>query len=212
MYKYLTLLFLSINLFSQEKSGSLCPDSLCANYQSQFHLASHILIPISISYLINPEKKWNSTALTYLYANLVDLDHIISNPIYNSKRCSINFHPLHSDWAILAYSVIAIPNRSKDIGTGLLIHMGLDYIDCEMMKQKEVSWENAINLYTLGHFMFWYGIGKYSNLQTDKMFSISLIWEVAEFKLPFSFAKENWTNKSVDMISNYLGFILGRTY
>ena len=58
--------------------------------------------------------------------------------------------------------------------------------------------------------MFWYGIGKYSNLQTDKMFSISLIWEVAEFKLPFSFAKENWKNKSVDMISNYLGFALGR--
>jgi hypothetical protein len=140
----------------------------------------------------------------------VDVDHLLSNPVYDPNRCSINFHPLHSDWAIFGYSLMALHPQTKDLGTGFLIHMGLDYIDCKMMKKQKVSWSNSVNLYTFSHFLFWYGMGKYSNLQMDEMFSISLVWEVTELKLPFKFAKESWTNKSVDMISNYLGFMIGR--
>jgi hypothetical protein len=53
-------------------------------------------------------------------------------------------------------------------------------------------------------------MGKYSNLKRDEMFSISLSWEVTEFKLPYEFAREDWKNKTVDLISNYLGFRIGR--
>ena len=88
--------------------------------------------------------------------------------------------------------------------------MGLDYIDCELKKQHEAIQTDTFNEYTLLHFLFWYGMGKYSNLEMDEMFTVSLVWEVLEFKLPFDFGHEDWLNKSADLIANYVGFILGK--
>ena len=66
---------------------------------------------------------------------LVDLDHLLATPVYDSSRCSINFHPLHGFIPIIIYgflSVIPKPILLKYIGMGLLIHMGLDSIDCQV--------------------------------------------------------------------------------
>jgi hypothetical protein len=77
----------------------------------------------------------------------VDLDHLLAVPVYDPLRCSINFHPLHSTYAIAAYAVaFAIPlligrNRPDRglrprawavhvVGLGLLIHMALDWSEC----------------------------------------------------------------------------------
>ena len=79
-----------------------------------------------------------------------------------------------------------------------------------MMKKNNFIQTGSFNMYTISHFLFWYGIGKYSDLKTDEMFSISMVWEASELKLPFKFAKEGWMNKSVDLIANYLGFVSGR--
>ena len=61
---------------------------------------------------------------------VVDLDHLLANPIYDPNRCSINFHPLHSFPAIGLYLVMAVWPKSRVIGLGLLLHMGIDLTDC----------------------------------------------------------------------------------
>ncbi len=61
---------------------------------------------------------------------IVDLDHLLANPIYDPNRCSINFHPLHSYPAILLYIIMAAFPKSRLIGLGLLLHMGVDLTDC----------------------------------------------------------------------------------
>ena len=41
---------------------------------------------------------------------LVDLDHLLADPIYDPERCSIGFHPLHSIPAIVVYALMfALP-------------------------------------------------------------------------------------------------------
>jgi len=61
---------------------------------------------------------------------VVDLDHLLASPIYDSNRCSINFHPLHSYPAILLYIIMAASPKSRLLGLGLLLHMGIDLTDC----------------------------------------------------------------------------------
>ena len=109
------------------------------------------MVPTGIAYALKIEKGWESTALTYLSTNLVDLDHLVANPVYDPNRCSINYHPLHSGNAIFGYSILALLPQARDVGTGLLIHMGLDYIDCELMKKKRLSQKSPINKYTFSN-------------------------------------------------------------
>lgn len=62
---------------------------------------------------------------------LVDLDHLISNPIFMINRCSINYHPLHTYWAMLIYvGLLFFKKPFRVIGIGLLFHMLTDLIDC----------------------------------------------------------------------------------
>ena len=204
-------IFCFFSLYAHDKNISLCQSINFNKYHDKFHPISHVFVPTGIAYALKIEKGWESTALTYFATNLVDLDHLVANPVYDPKRCSINYHPLHSGNAIFGYSILALHPQTRDVGTGLLIHMGLDYINCELMKKKSLSQTRPINKFTFSHFLFWYGMGKYSNLKPDEMFAISMVWEVAELKLPFQFAKEDWKNKTVDLISNYLGFMLGST-
>ncbi len=63
---------------------------------------------------------------------LVDLDHLLANPIYDASRCSINFHPLHGFIPIAVYSLLSFIPKTRLIGIGLVIHMALDSIDCQM--------------------------------------------------------------------------------
>jgi len=61
---------------------------------------------------------------------IVDIDHLLANPVYDPNRCSINFHPLHSYPAILLYIIMVAFPKSRLIGLGLLLHMGIDLTDC----------------------------------------------------------------------------------
>ena len=64
---------------------------------------------------------------------LVDLDHIVATPIFEANRCSINFHPLHTYYAMGLYFVMLFSRRPFNIiGIGLLLHMLTDTIDCLM--------------------------------------------------------------------------------
>lgn len=62
---------------------------------------------------------------------LVDLDHLLANPIYDPTRCSMGFHPLHTELPLIIYMVLSFFPKTRLIGLGLLIHMALDSIDCQ---------------------------------------------------------------------------------
>jgi len=82
---------------------------------------------------------------------LVDLDHLWANPIYDANRCSVGFHPLHQLFPIGIYLLLSLSpivlrsfllnlHRSikfnvkllQYVGLGLLVHMALDSIDCQL--------------------------------------------------------------------------------
>lgn len=63
---------------------------------------------------------------------LVDLDHLVASPIYNPERCSIGFHPLHQPWFVILYFILCFVPKTRLIGIGLIIHMALDAIDCQV--------------------------------------------------------------------------------
>ena len=101
------------------------------------HIAAHCLVPAGIapwlSKYMDEGKSWQYYWLVMSGTIIVDLDHLLANPIYNPDRCSIGFHPLHSFWAIGAYVLLLIPGKTRVIAIGLIIHMLLDGIDCAMM-------------------------------------------------------------------------------
>lgn len=65
---------------------------------------------------------------------LVDVDHLLANPIYASNRCSINFHILHTYYAMGIYVILFYFKKIRIVAVGLLFHMLTDYIDCLFMK------------------------------------------------------------------------------
>jgi len=66
-----------------------------------------------------------------------------------------------------------------------------------------------LNLWSLGHFVQWAGIGRFLLLNWYVFFALSVGWELVELYLPFEFAKETWENKISDIVVNILGFWLG---
>jgi len=62
---------------------------------------------------------------------LVDVDHILADPIYDPQRCSIGFHPLHHLGFIGLYLVLCFVPKARLVGIGLVLHMALDTIDCQ---------------------------------------------------------------------------------
>lgn len=77
-------------------------------------------------------KKWVTAYLILMAAMLIDLDHLLANPIYDPQRCSLGFHPLHGLLPILFYIALCIPKKTRLIGLGLVIHIVLDAIDCQV--------------------------------------------------------------------------------
>ncbi len=61
---------------------------------------------------------------------VVDLDHLLANPVYDPNRCSIGFHPLHSYIAIFVYALMLTVPKLRIAAVGLLIHMVVDLGDC----------------------------------------------------------------------------------
>jgi len=93
------------------------------------HYGIHIIVPIAVGLLFFKDKKiW--IILILLSGILIDIDHLFANPIFDPNRCSINFHPLHSYWAIVAYIFLFLYKNTRVIGLALLIHIFADSIDC----------------------------------------------------------------------------------
>ena len=100
------------------------------------HLLGNLVL-IALIYFFDKELRKEKNGVLYLFlavmgSNLIDIDHLLANPIYDASRCSINFHPLHS-WYSLPIWVVGIIGRNKYLRYfcfGVLLHLVLDGIDC----------------------------------------------------------------------------------
>jgi len=100
--------------------------------QSLAHYGCHSLIPLAVALLFY-KSNWKFAFLIMILGMLIDLDHLLATPIFDSNRCSINFHPLHSYYAIAAYVLLLIPQKTRLIALGLVIHIFADSVDCALM-------------------------------------------------------------------------------
>jgi hypothetical protein len=86
-------------------------------------------VPILVA-LVFYKKDSLKVALVLLAGIIIDIDHLIASPIFDAVRCSINFHPLHSYWAIVCYVLLFIIPKTRIWGLAFLIHILADYVDC----------------------------------------------------------------------------------
>lgn len=93
------------------------------------HLLLHIVVPGLLA-RIAFRHYWLRAWIVLLATMLVDIDHLLADPIYAPDRCSIGFHPLHTIGFILVYVAITAVPATRLIGTGLVLHMLLDFSDC----------------------------------------------------------------------------------
>jgi hypothetical protein len=111
------------------------------------HIAGHLALPLLLAGLFY-RAQWRQAALILLATLVVDVDHLLADPIYDAARCSIGFHPLHRPPALIVYlCLFLIPLAVRErwhqaagprkglralhlVGLGLVVHMALDWGDC----------------------------------------------------------------------------------
>jgi hypothetical protein len=97
------------------------------------HYFLHLVFPLLIALLFF-RKEWKKVYLILLLTLLVDVDHLLANPVFQANRCSIGFHYLHSWYAMVGYAALLFFRKPYNIiGLGLLLHMVTDLIDCLFM-------------------------------------------------------------------------------
>lgn len=100
--------------------------------QSIAHYGCHFLLPLAVA-LIWFKPHWKMAYLVMTAGIFIDLDHLLANPIFDPNRCSINFHPLHTYYAMSVYVLFLFFKKTRLIGLGLVIHMVADVVDCSFM-------------------------------------------------------------------------------
>ncbi len=96
------------------------------------HILLHFVVPAIVAGLAFRDK-WLTSWLILMSAMVIDVDHLLANPIFDPNRCSIGFHPLHSTTAIIIYPLLLLIPRLRILSIGLLIHISLDALDCLRM-------------------------------------------------------------------------------
>jgi hypothetical protein len=98
-------------------------------WPSLLHLVLHAAVPGAVALLFF-RPAWKKAWLIMFATMLVDLDHLLADPIYDPDRCGIGLHPLHTYPAIATYGLLLIPRATRLPALGLVIHMALDALDC----------------------------------------------------------------------------------
>jgi hypothetical protein len=96
------------------------------------HILLHVLVPAAVAKRWFGDD-WRRSFALMLATMIVDVDHLLAEPIYAPNRCSVGFHPLHTWGPIAVYVGLCFHPKTRVIGVGLVIHMLLDGIDCGWM-------------------------------------------------------------------------------
>jgi hypothetical protein len=102
------------------------------------HIALHILAPLAVA-VICYRKRWLRAWLIMLAGCLIDVDHLLADPVYDPDRCSVSTHILHRWPAQILYLLLAMLPRTRLVGLGLVIHVLLDALDCLAIASSEGS-------------------------------------------------------------------------
>jgi hypothetical protein len=95
------------------------------------HISLHFLIPaIAVGVLFR--RKWKTAYLVMISTMMVDIDHLLANPVYDPGRCSIGLRPLHGFLPIIIYTFLCFIPKARYVGIGLVIHMILDSLNCQL--------------------------------------------------------------------------------
>ena len=97
--------------------------------RTSIHYGLHFLVPGLLAFLFF-RKNWKQVWLLFILTMLIDLDHLIADPIFDPNRCSINFHPLHTYVAGIVYILFLFIKKTRVIGLGLVLHLITDWLDC----------------------------------------------------------------------------------
>ena len=103
----------------------------CRRIQTFSPLFIPFFVPLIFAKLFWRENWWRA-GLIMGGTMLIDLDHLLANPVSDPSRCSIGFHPLHTLWAAIFYcGLAAVPSwKWRAVSVGCLWHLCTDFIDC----------------------------------------------------------------------------------
>jgi hypothetical protein len=99
--------------------------------QFAIHYFLHLVAPVIIA-VVWAKQDWLKVYLLLLSTMIIDVDHLLANPVYDPCRCSIGFHPLHTWQAAIVYTLcLLVPHKYvRYFAVGCLFHLLTDLLDC----------------------------------------------------------------------------------
>ncbi|OWK74918.1 hypothetical protein CBW16_05875 [Flavobacteriaceae bacterium JJC] len=104
-------------------------------FREIFHYFLHFVFPLLIAKVFFKEN-WQKAYLLMLATMIVDVDHILANPVFDPNRSSVGFHILHRYPMVLLYflGTVFLKGNYRIIAVGLLFHMITDFQDYYLWK------------------------------------------------------------------------------
>ncbi|MGS2739865.1 DUF6122 family protein [Sinomicrobium sp. M5D2P17] len=96
------------------------------------HYGLHFIFPLLVAYWFY-RPNFIKVSIILLAGILIDVDHLLADPIFDPNRCSVGFHLLHSYIAIALYILLFVWKPTRIIGLALLLHILADTADCLLM-------------------------------------------------------------------------------
>ena len=93
------------------------------------HITSNLIVFLILMHVQNLNPNYTDLFLI-IGSNSIDLDHLLSSPIYHPKRNPFKTHFLHKQWKVIgALSILVLFYRPlMFLGIGLILHFLLDYL------------------------------------------------------------------------------------
>ncbi|HJL87662.1 MAG TPA: DUF6122 family protein, partial [SAR324 cluster bacterium] len=71
-------------------------DAFSVMERTLVHNFLHVFV-LALAVWIFYREDWKNSFLLLMLTMIVDLDHLFANPFFDPQRCSIGFHPLHTE-------------------------------------------------------------------------------------------------------------------
>ncbi|WP_224484474.1 DUF6122 family protein [Robertkochia aurantiaca] len=101
--------------------------------RESIHYGIHFLLPVFIAFLFFKGNNRVKVLLILWAGIIIDIDHLLADPVFNPDRCSIGYHFLHSYIAITVYLLLLLPRSTRIPALALCLHIIADSTDCYLM-------------------------------------------------------------------------------